>query len=319
MATPVGLLDACTSDLGDDTPGGRVSRRSLRHSLWFERMRYFRNSVAEPYTSDMTRASTRAETAFRALRADILTGRLLPGQRLQFNELSAQYGMSVGVLREALSRLAEQGLVLSEPQQGFRVVPVSPDDLRDLTAARVEIEILTLSRALDAGDLAWESRLLAAHHVLDRTAQLDLDDSRRVNEAWSAAHATFHEVLLEACPIRRLREVARSLRDASEVYRRWSYHLGSEHTRDIPGEHRTLLESVLGRDVETATSTLRMHIEATPNAILATGVLSADQSGNGEPARRSVPGKVKRTTNAPGRARKSQSAAAASRRRAKSA
>jgi DNA-binding GntR family transcriptional regulator len=224
----------------------------------------------------MARVTTRGENVFLQLRSDILSGRLLPGQRLQFSELNARYLTSVGVLREALSRLAEQELVISEPQQGFRVVPVSPEDLRDLTEARVEIETIALRRALEAGDLAWESRLVAAHHVLDGTAELRADDPRQVNEDWSVAHANFHVVLLEACPVRRLREIAAALRDAAELYRRWSRHLGGEQFRDIPGEHRALLDAALARDVDGAVAMLKQHIEYTTNAVLQSGLMSAD-------------------------------------------
>jgi DNA-binding GntR family transcriptional regulator len=224
----------------------------------------------------MPRSTTRGETAFLDLRRDILSGTLLPGQRLQFSELSARYTTSVGALREALSRLAEQGLVISEPQQGFRVVPVSPDDLRDLTAARVEIETMALRRALAAGDLAWEARLVAAHHILYGTPQLSDEDSRRVTEEWTDAHRRFHEVLLEACDIRRLREIAASLRDAAELYRRWSRYLRTEQDRDIAGEHEEMLRAALARDVDRAVALLTQHIEYTTNAVLATGKMSAD-------------------------------------------
>src|SRR6202012_550561 len=86
----------------------------------------------------------------------------------------------------------------------------------------------------------------------------------------------FHEVLLEACEIRRLREIAASLRDASELYRRWSRHLGSEDRRDIPGEHQQLLQAALARRVADACALLTQHIQFTTNAILAEGKLSAD-------------------------------------------
>jgi DNA-binding GntR family transcriptional regulator len=224
----------------------------------------------------MARSTTRGETVFLDLRRDILSGRLLPGQRLQFSDLSARYTSSVGALREALSRLTEQGLVISEPQQGFRVMPVSPADLRDLTAARVEIETMALRRALAAGDLAWEARLVAANHILARTPQLSDEDPRRPTEEWTAAHGNFHAVLLEGCDIRRLREIAASLRDASELYRRWSRYLGSEQDRDIAGEHEELLRAVLARDVERAVALLTDHIEYTTKAVLTTGQLSAD-------------------------------------------
>jgi DNA-binding GntR family transcriptional regulator len=97
-----------------------------------------------------------------------------------------------------------------------------------------------------------------------------------VNEEWAVAHTAFHQTLLEACPNRRLRDFAASLRDASEVYRRWSRHLRSESTRDIPGEHLALLNAALDRDVDTGMTLLADHIRYTTNAVLASGHLSAE-------------------------------------------
>jgi DNA-binding GntR family transcriptional regulator len=251
----------------------------------------------------MASSSTRGEVAFLDLRRDILSGRLLPGQKLQFSDLSARYTTSVGALREALSRLAEQGLVISEPQQGFRVVPVSPDDLQDLTAARVEIETMALRRALASGDLAWEARLVAANHILEGTQQLSDDDPRQVTDEWTAAHQHFHDVLLEACEIRRIKEIAASLRDAAELYRRWSRFIGSERNRDIPGEHEEILRAALKRDVDGAIKLLVQHIEYTTNAVLASGQLSAEPDG-AEP----------RTAGATGQQRPSRRPAAAAKR-----
>src|SRR3954451_12984440 len=66
-------------------------------------------------------AITRSEQVFSQLRTDILSGRLLPGTRLRFADLTERYDCSTSVVREGLSRLAEQGLVQSEPQHGFHV------------------------------------------------------------------------------------------------------------------------------------------------------------------------------------------------------
>ena len=217
----------------------------------------------------MPRSETRAGRIYGRLRADILTGRLLPGQRLPFADLGVRYETSVGVLREALSRLVEQGLVLAEPQLGFRVTPVSAEDLRDLTNTRIDIETLCLRHAIAQGDLAWESRLVAAYHTLAHTPELATTEPRAVNEDWATAHAAFHAAVLEGCPSRRLRDIAASLRDAAELYRRWSRHLGGEDTRDIAGEHQALRDAVLARDVERATAALAQHIEYTTVALLA--------------------------------------------------
>ena len=74
-------------------------------------------------------SSTRVDQVFAELRSDILAGRCLPGARLRMAELAARHGASMGVLREALSRLAAQGLVVAEPQHGFQVTPISVTDL----------------------------------------------------------------------------------------------------------------------------------------------------------------------------------------------
>src|SRR6201991_3101307 len=216
----------------------------------------------------MPRSETRAERTYANLRGDILTGRLLPGQRLPFAELGSRYSTSVGVLREALSRLGEQGLVLSEPQLGFRVTPVTEEDLRDLTNTRIDIETLCLRHAINHGDLAWESSVVAAFHTLDRTPELASSQPPRVNEDWAAAHAAFHAAVLEGCPSPRLRDIAASLRDAAELYRRWSRHLGGENNRDIAGEHRALRDAVLARDSEQAEAALARHISYTTEALL---------------------------------------------------
>lgn len=236
----------------------------------------------------MSQKGTRTEQTYRMLRSDILTGKFLPGQRLPFNELTARYSTSIGVLREGLSRLAEQGLVVSQPQQGFHVTPVIPEDLEDLTEARVEIETLAFRKAMLAGDLAWEARLVAAHHLLDRTPELVDGDPGQVNEDWALAHSEFHRVLLEACPNRRLRDFAGALRDTSEVYRRWSRHLGREQDRDIPGEHQALLQAATGRDVERGVQLLAAHIKYTTNAVLTSGQFSAESESAaavGDPGR----------------------------------
>jgi DNA-binding GntR family transcriptional regulator len=78
------------------------------------------------------------------LREDILGGVLQQGERLRLVDLGARFGVSQSVVREALTRLTAQGLVRSEPQVGFQVMPISEADLGDLTAVRIEIESLTI-------------------------------------------------------------------------------------------------------------------------------------------------------------------------------
>ena len=213
-------------------------------------------------------APTRSEDVYSRLRGDILAGRLRPGSRLPFAELCARYGTSVGVVREGLSRLTEQALVVAEPQLGYRVKSVSSQDLQHLTDARVEIETLVVRSAIEAGDLAWESSVVAAHHTLARTPQMDSQDPQRMTEAWAAAHAVYHSSLLDGCPNPRLRAIALALRDSAELYRRWSVPVGHDSGRDVAQEHESLLAAALGRDAAGATSVLTEHLRRTARVLL---------------------------------------------------
>ncbi len=224
---------------------------------------------------------TKAERVYSQLRADILAGRHRPGQRLRYTELCDRYETSMGVLREGLLRLSEQGLVKGEPQQGFQVVSLSAADLLDLTQARSELETLTLRHAIADGDVEWESQLIAAHHRLSRASQLDRDDPERLSDSWVAAHAEFHHALLDGCANTRLKNVTASLRDSAELYRRWSVPLGHDAGRDVGAEHAAILDAVLARDVERAVEDLRHHVRRTTEILLASQAAEASDDGSG--------------------------------------
>lgn len=211
---------------------------------------------------------TRNEAVFLQIREDILAGVLQPGSRLRFADMCARYGTSVGVVREALSRISEQGLARSEPQLGFSVVPVSIHDLRELTDVRCDIEGLTLRYSVMEGDLNWESTIIAAHHVLVRTPAHLGDEKRTFNEEWGVVHKHFHTVLLDGCRNQRLRSIALSLRDAAEVYRRAASRPVGSNQRDVATEHKQILDAAVSRDADAAVAALVHHIRATTDYII---------------------------------------------------
>ncbi len=211
---------------------------------------------------------TRVLEIYTSVRSDILNGRLRPGEKLGPAVLSQKYGVSLGVVREALTRLAEQGLVVSQPQQGFQVTPISREDLLDLTSVRLDIETLALRRSVERGDVGWRSGLVAAHYVLEHTPQYDELDPPTMNEDWATAHKAFHEQLICACGSARLLEIAESLRDAADLYRRWSSPIGGDMKRDIVGEHRAIFDAVQSGDPDAAVEELHKHISHTTNVLL---------------------------------------------------
>lgn len=214
-------------------------------------------------TSAARRAST--EVVHELLRADVLGGVYSPGSKLKFAALCQRYCASVSVVREALTRLAEQGLVEAEPNVGFHVRTLTVADLRDLTATRIDLETLALRYSIERGDTEWESRLVAAHHRLDRTQMLTDDAPRRIRDDWEQAHTFFHDALLEGCRSPWLLSLAYTLRGAAEFYRRWSQT--QEPNRDVASEHRAITAATLDRDVDEATRLLRLHYQRTASIV----------------------------------------------------
>jgi len=211
---------------------------------------------------------TRADDVQEHLRADILGGRRTPGERLKFPELCEQHEVSVGVVREALTRLVDQGLVRAQAHQGYVVTPLSHKELGELTVARMELESLVFRLSVVEGDMSWEGGAVAAHHVLERAPFAAEGDPSQLSEEWSGAHAAFHVALLAGCGNRRLQEMAGKLREEAELYRRWSVSFGQEPTRDIAGEHRRLLDAALGRQPELAAERLADHISHTARLLI---------------------------------------------------
>ncbi|MEY9951884.1 GntR family transcriptional regulator [Leifsonia sp. EB34] len=213
-----------------------------------------------------TNTETLGVQLIEVLRRDLLAGRFPPGSPLRLVALSQQFGTSVSVVREALLRLSEQGLVTLTPNAGFRVQAVSKSDLDDLTDLRVMIECEALRRAIAEGDAEWEAGVLAAHHLLERAPVLD-EGERGTSEEWSAAHARFHAALIAACGSPRLIGIAGSLRDSAELYRQLSTEASIGGARDVPGEHRRMLELALARDADAAVALLETHLRTTAELI----------------------------------------------------
>jgi DNA-binding GntR family transcriptional regulator len=207
------------------------------------------------------------QSAYEQLRADILSCRLLPGSKLKIQELCTRYAVSLGAIREALSRLTSEGLVTAEPQRGFKAAPISPEDLTDLTNVRIEIDSLCLRKAIEHGDVDWESRLVAAFHRMSRTPERASGDPTRSSEEWAEAHAAFHTALVEGCGSPWLMRLHNQLYDQSERYRRLSVSVAPKK-RNIGDEHQKIIDAVLARDADKAVKLLTQHLGATTAILL---------------------------------------------------
>ncbi|WP_309899721.1 GntR family transcriptional regulator [Caballeronia sp. LZ035] len=212
-----------------------------------------------PISSPRTQASALVEQ----LRRDIVAGVLPPGGKLKISDLAATYGAGVIPTREALARLSSSGLVVAEDQRGFRVAPVSLDELQDLGALRRTLETRALVESMSQGDIEWETRLIAAHHRMSRLDMRTQHGEAGFAEDWDAAHVEFHLALLGACRSPWLMQFVRMLGEQMNRYRHLSTRADQADTRDIATEHTTLLEAALARDADRACMLLCDHFSRT--------------------------------------------------------
>ena len=211
-------------------------------------------------------SQSRTEHVFEALRHDLLESHIQPGERLKLVELAERFGISQTVVREALTRLAEQGLVQANPKKGFMVMPLSVDDLVDLTRVRIRLETMALRDSIENGDLAWETGVVAAHHVLERTPFVTAGPGAATT--WRQCHRAFHQALCAGTGSPRLEDLVTSLRDSADLYRMWSGALGRDTSRDVAHEHKAMMDAALAHDADTAVALLTEHISRTTQALL---------------------------------------------------
>lgn len=208
---------------------------------------------------------TLVEAAYRSLRRDIIEGRLPPGEKLRIEHIKDNYGVGGATLREALSLLIADALVISQGQRGFRVAPVSLDDFRDITRTRIQLECEALRQSMRLGDDEWEGQLYAAFHRLSRADEkLSAGVTR---EEWEERNQAFHEALIAACPSRWIKHFLAILYRQAERYRRLSLHQPMI-PRDLHAEHEALFKAVLARDETLACTLLSGHISHTLESVL---------------------------------------------------
>jgi GntR family carbon starvation induced transcriptional regulator len=218
-------------------------------------------------TDSTTEGMTLALSIAQRLREDVLAGRYLPGAKIRLEDIRQAFGVSWSPIREAVTRLVSEGLMIADSQKGYRVAPATRTELEETIRLRVLLEPQALRLAIALGNDAWEAQVLAAHH---RLAKLE---SQRITgqetEQWEAWHTAFHTTLTEPCQSAILLQFCQQLNKIQDRYRR-IFFARHEVDRDVASEHRLIAEAALERNADRACSLLADHIERTGRNILAT-------------------------------------------------
>ena len=204
---------------------------------------------------------TLADEAYQRIHDDIISGQFAPNDKLQPDALRQRYNIGLSPLREALSRLAAEGLVIAQDQRGYQVAPVSVRNHREITDLRTMLEPHALRISMQQGGEDWEVGVLAAHHRLQQVEKRAASDAQALAE-WEARHREFHMMLIGGGQMPVLAQFCEKLLAFSDRYRR-IFLRERPLDRDIPDEHEAIVRATLGRDEAHACALLAQHIGRT--------------------------------------------------------
>jgi GntR family carbon starvation induced transcriptional regulator len=204
---------------------------------------------------------TVVEMLASAIRRDISFGVLRPDQKLKLTDLRQAYGGSNHSMRETLRILSSEGVVEATNQRGFRVTSATEDDLRDILLVRLEVEKLGLRRSLERGDVAWESRVVAALHSVSRAdavVQENPDDVTALE--WDEACRDLSMTLISASGSPRLASMAAQFYGQSRRFRLALLREGRIDFAARSARRAELQDAIMERDADRALGVLEDEI-----------------------------------------------------------
>jgi DNA-binding GntR family transcriptional regulator len=213
---------------------------------------------------------TLTDKAYRELRNDIVSGQLTAGSKLKLEGLSNEYQVGMSPLREALTRLIGDLLVVSEGQRGFWVAPLSLEELDDVSRVRALIETEALQLSIQGGGERWERDVTAAFNDLaaierDLPHTAELLDPKTLDD-WERCNRAFHAALVSASGSPILTKLRDLLYQQSERYRRVSLNT-SRGWRNVHDEHIAIYAAAMARNTLKACRMTELHLARTAEEV----------------------------------------------------
>lgn len=217
------------------------------------------NAVLE--TEPRMKVKTLELQAYELMRERIITGEWPQGMHLKDNEIAAPLGISATPVREALRKLASEGLVETVPYRGTFVATMSSAQVRELLNVRLGLELMALESACP--DLS--------NHDFD-SMQTAIDDFDRalVGSHLSAlleSDMRFHSLVVRAAGNSILAELYRQLTGRVQMLMAIADLSGRMASGNA--DHQSILDALRRRQLATAESALRTHLVATRDCLLA--------------------------------------------------
>jgi len=201
-----------------------------------------------PNMSERDRPQTIVEWTTATLREEILSGQAPQNQPLRQEEIAARLGISRMPIREALRRLAAEGLILERPNRKAIVAPLIPADAVELFQIRAELECLAVTLSFPRLSDAECAAITAAHEAL-RSAE---------EGTYMDRHLAFHQALYAGAGPRLRGLITQHIQQAERYLRYERARLPV--TEEDRQEHEALAAAARARDPAAAVAVLRPHI-----------------------------------------------------------
>ena len=202
------------------------------------------------------------DVVFNTLRDAILTGKLVPGERLMENQLAEKLGVSRTPVREALRMLELENLVELVPRKGAQVLDMSEKDITNILEVRSALEGLATSLAckkMSKEDLQQLKNLEVAFEkaVADNDVEhfVDIDED-------------FHDLIFAATENDKLISIFRNLRIQLYRYRMAQAKNNETSMSTIVAHHRSIIRAIENHDAEEGASIAQGHIKYQTESIL---------------------------------------------------
>lgn len=217
-----------------------------------------------PQTFHRVNRESTATLITRQLREGIMHGSLPGGTQLSEAALANEFGVSRGPLREAMQRLVQEGLVLSEPNRGLFVKELDAEGIRDLYVARTAIETAAARILLREGSPESVATLRKAYQAMQRAAK-DGDLSRL-----SDADLAFHELLVARSHSPRLQRMHETLMVETRMCLT-ALQGTYQDPEDQVAEHTRIAEAIADGDDLALVGEIESHMEEALDRLVRTG------------------------------------------------
>lgn len=207
--------------------------------------------------------ATRVGTAYEMIRRRILDNTYPPGHRALESALADELGISRTPVREALVRLANEGLVEVIPRHGMRVLPVLPVDMSEIYVVLTALESAAAEILAQRRPTAAELKPLE-DATRDMTRALKADDL----DAWARADERFHQGLVELAGNKTLMDAVQRVGDRVHRARMFTLRLRPKPIRSTQ-EHTALLDRIRAGDAAGAIAVNRAHRERASRELIA--------------------------------------------------